>query len=174
MSNRRESESKNVSTFRLARLQAVSSRNMYSEQLWTVMPAAMNEFVVCSVRSKTGRRPISVRLDTRSKLPASSERAMAKVTAWASCSSLRPGNRPMYLAKDRRLPESIRRPWRLESASREIVESQVPSLTSGIPPSVIPLPFRGGADCRSGKPPKLTKSELLLVSCQLLVVSEHG
>jgi hypothetical protein len=35
------SASKKVSTFSDARLQAVSSRNMYSEQLCTVMPLAM-------------------------------------------------------------------------------------------------------------------------------------
>ena len=36
-----------------ARLQAVSSRNMYSEQLWTVRPLAMKEWCRGSVRSKT-------------------------------------------------------------------------------------------------------------------------
>ena len=41
------------STLSDARLHAVSSRNMYSEQLWTVRPLAMNELVTGSVRSKT-------------------------------------------------------------------------------------------------------------------------
>src|SRR4051794_5818983 len=65
----RVSASKKVRTFNDARLQAVSSRNMYSEQLWTVMPLAMKEWVAGSVRSKTGRRPRGVNDDTRSKLP---------------------------------------------------------------------------------------------------------
>src|SRR5882672_6241196 len=68
ISKARVSGSKKVITLSEARLQAVSSRNMYSEQLWTVMPLAMKEWVTGSVRSKTCCAPREVREAKESQL----------------------------------------------------------------------------------------------------------
>src|SRR3954468_5031628 len=123
MSKWRFSASKKVRTLREARLQAGSSRNMYSEQLWTVRPLATKEEVRGSVRSKTWRLPMGEKEATRSKLPADSSVAMAKEVAAASCWSFLPGSSATYLAKERRLPESIRRPWRGSAGPRVSVRA---------------------------------------------------
>src|SRR2546426_8951005 len=57
----RVSGSKKVRTLSEARLQAVSSRKMYSGQLWTVMPLAVKEPVAGSVRAKTCWGPSDLR-----------------------------------------------------------------------------------------------------------------
>src|SRR3954466_4533539 len=101
----RVSESKNVSTFSDARLQAVSSRNMYSEQLCTVMPFAMKLWVLGSVRSKTCRLPIGVSVAKRSQLPDDAH-GLPSVglvgsididTTVLSCSDFFPGRSPTNL-----------------------------------------------------------------------------
>ena len=55
------SSRRNFIRLMLARLQAESSTNMYSEQLWTTMPLATNVVESGSVRSKTSSSPQGVR-----------------------------------------------------------------------------------------------------------------
>src|ERR1044071_7212008 len=96
MSNLRDSASKKVSTFNDARLQAVSSRNMYSEQLCTVRPLAMKEPVIGSVRSKTCCLPSGVTEWKWSQFPKAARLQSCGFDrecemAVASCSSFLPG-----------------------------------------------------------------------------------
>src|SRR5712671_7150543 len=133
ISKARVSASKKVITLSEARLQAVSSRNMYSEQLWTVMPLAMKEWVTGSVRSKTCWVPREEMEATASKLGAwglSTEDCdwICSATAWARSWSVALGRSAMCLAKERRLPGSSRRPWRetaLPGSSPRVFEARM-------------------------------------------------
>src|SRR4051812_13548665 len=77
----------------------------------------MKLWVTGSVRSKTWRLPMEVSAAKRSQLPELFSVSIDIETAVASCSSFFPGRSATYLQKERRLPGSIRRPWRLETAS---------------------------------------------------------
>src|SRR4051812_3517433 len=126
---------------------------MYSEQLCTVSPLATNECVTGSVRSNTCLFPIGVNPANRSQFPsAACGLAFACPINDASCASFLPGSTATYLPKERRLPGSIRKPWRLEIASPREVEPRTPArgLGAGDP---VDDPTDSSAACRSGSSP---------------------